>query len=795
MPTPVAVLSGGTRGFELGIFKNGSVAQGFNFPLSSNYRWWNGVEVLATQYLIYTDKYTMGSSNLADTIPVAWATPDLTDQSLINLINTLPPRVGLPSFTSLQPALDWLQGTNDFYLVKNGLENIVTTNLEVYWDAGLYGSYVGTGTQWTDLSGNNRTGTLTNSPVFNSSGVATFNFDGTDDYAITTGPNLTSQATFSCWFKTSSSQNNRYLMAMAKVLSSGNNGIDIYFEPTTIGSYLSTASSFANPKFTTNYYDGQWHMATVTFDGSNVRFYYDGILRVTSALSGSLSLDPVRNLTVGSWANGGVPVNAQIPIAQVYSLALSADQVLQNYNAQKGRFGLPTNVTNGLVAQLEAGNPSSYPGSGTIWYDISGNGNNFTLFNGASYDSTTKSMAFDGSDDYARSTNFIDLSSASATTVQWIGKQDTASQQFLWEHTPDWNSTPGGFGILMDSTGSGFQQGSWHANWYNQAARNFINLIQSTSNFFSQTHRLIPNNSLGLQDWVNTDLQTFVVGPGYPTGTSTVGNNNGFANNYTYLASRAGSSLLLDGNIGVFLMYNRALSQPEIVQNYEYYRSLYGLTGVTRNGLVLWLDAGNNQSYPTQGTTWYDISGSVFDARLLNSPTYSSDGRGSILFDGTNDIGEISLGNIPTGTQARTISVWVKYVAYGSDYYSICGYGDESSSRTFDIGIINSTQRIFLDVYGAGGIQTTNSVTPGTWFNVTGIYTGTQLKLYLNGSLETTNTFTINTASSTFKIADMAWSYPGLLNGNVGNVIFYNRALSDSEVTQNFNAQKNRYGL
>ena len=57
MPTPVAVLSGGTRGFELGIFKNGSVAQGFNFPLSSNYRWWNGIEVLATQYLIYTDKY------------------------------------------------------------------------------------------------------------------------------------------------------------------------------------------------------------------------------------------------------------------------------------------------------------------------------------------------------------------------------------------------------------------------------------------------------------------------------------------------------------------------------------------------------------------------------------------------------------------------------------------------------------------------------------------------------------------------------------------------------------------
>ena len=796
MPTPVAVLSGGTRGFELGIFKNGSVAQGFNFPLSSNYRWWNGVEVLATQYLIYTDKYTMGSSNLADTIPVAWATPDLTDQSLINLINTLPPRVGLPGFTSLQPALDWLQGTNDFYLVKNGLENIVTTNLQLYYDSGLYNSYVGTGTSVIDLSGNNRTGTLINGTGFISSGVGTFDFDGSDDYITSSlATNATNNVTIDAWFNSDNVSQAGQMIVYNGSDNGGNGfGVSINYEGSTSGNIyvLYGALSWFDTGIPVS--SGIWYHVAMTISGTSLKVYLNGLQVYTTTASNPNQPTLYTNVGRNDYSAARY-FNGKIPIARVYTSALTAQQILQNYNAQKGRFGLPTLFTDGLVVQLEAGNPSSYPGTGTVWYDISGNGNNFTLFNGASYDSTTKSMAFDGSDDYARSTNFIDLSSASATTVQWIGKQDTASQQFLWEHTPDWNSTPGGFGILMDSTGNGFQQGSWHANWYNQSARNFINLIQSTSNFFSQTHRLIPNNSLGLQDWVNTDLQTFVVGPGYPTGTSTVGNNNGFANNYTYLASRAGSSLLLDGNIGVFLMYNRALSQPEIVQNYEYYRSLYGLTGVTRNGLVLWLDAGNNQSYPTQGTTWYDISGSVFDGRLLNGPTYSTDGGGSILFEGTNDIGEISLGNIPTGTQARTISVWVKYVAYGSDYYSICGYGDESSSRTFDIGIINSTQRIFLDVYGAGGIQTTNSVTPGTWFNVTGIYTGTQLKLYLNGSLETTNTFTINTASSTFKIADMAWSYPGLLNGNVGNVIFYNRALSDSEVTQNFNAQKNRYGL
>jgi hypothetical protein len=789
MPTPVAVLSGGTRGFELGIFKNGSVAQGFNFPLSSNYRWWNGIDVLATQYLIYTDKYTMGSSNLADTIPVAWATPDLTDQSLINLINTLPPRVGLPSFTSLQPALDWLQGTNDFYLVKNGLENIVTTNLEVYWDAGLYGSYVGSGTQWTDLSGNNRNGTLTNSPVFNSSGVATFNFDGTDDYAITTGPNLTSQATFSCWFKTSSSQNNRYLMAMAKVLSSGNNGIDIYFEPTTIGSYLSTASSFANPKFTTNYYDGQWHMATVTFDGSNVRFYYDGILRVTSALSGSLSLDPVRNLTVGSWANGGVPVNAQIPIAQVYSLALSADQVLQNYNAQKGRFGLPTNVTNGLVAQLEAGNPSSYPGSGTIWYDISGNGNNFTLFNGASYDSTTKSMVFDGSDDYARSTNFIDLSSASGVTVQTISKQDNTNIYMLWEHTPDWNSNSGGFGSAVNSNGGSVSVNEFHANWNGQAARNFVNTAPSSSTFFSHTHRLIKNNQLGLQDWINTDLQTFV-GPSYPTGTSTLGNNNGFANNYTYLASRAGSAILLDGNIGVFLMYNRALSQPEIVQNYEYYRSLYGLSGVTRNGLILNLDAGNNQSYPTQGTTWYDISGSVFDATLLNGPTYTTNGGGGIARDSTDDFISAYLGGLSSTTNF-SVEVWMNInPQVGTSYNAIV------SAWNYPIGAGGWELQTYNGVIGVHPTYTV-AYTPNT--NVHIVYTqdGTTTKIYKDTVLSQTSTTSTSLNNGTIGIGNLSGQgYGGYnMNGTFYTVRVYNKTLSQSEINQNFNAQKNRYGL
>jgi hypothetical protein len=732
----------------------------------------------------------MGSSNLADTIPVAWATPDLTDQSLINLINTLPPRVGLPSFTSLQPALDWLQGTNDFYLVKNGLENIVTTNLEVYWDAGLYGSYVGTGTQWTDLSGNNRTGTLTNSPVFNSSGVATFNFDGTDDYAITTGPNLTSQATFSCWFKTSSSQNNRYLMAMAKVLSSGNNGIDIYFEPTTIGSYLSTASSFANPKFTTNYYDGQWHMATVTFDGSNARFYYDGILRVTSALSGSLSLDPIRNLTVGSWANGGVPVNAQIPIAQVYSLALSADQVLQNYNAQKGRFGIYGQVTNGQALKLDASNPASYPGSGTEWYDISGFANNAELLNGPTFSSDGGgSISFDGTDDRARIPQTNSLYGNTFTWEFWI-KFDSFPNTYsgiVWAE----GVTGGGSGLqylfsLQDNSGTRL----FHYR--------ISNTVTGWANTDTSTINFTPT------DWAHI-VWTFDNGTTkiYTQGSlfhinSTRGSYNGGTDSPIFIGGRNDSFGSLDGKYGLTNYYNRALSAPEIVQNFESKRNQFSVTGVSINNLIFWLDAGNYASYNGSGTTWYDISGNVMDTVLYNGISYSTIGGGSLSFDGADDY---SFGPI-TGPVAISgdisVAAWVKDNGNDSSSRGILGKMKAIGGYVgYGITKQDNNYKFWTAPTSTYYVQTDSSVTDGLWHYIVGVRSGSTNRIYLDGVLQSGSvTSTFSDSGEPLTIGRYYSDVDGFYwNSLIGNCQIYNRTLSGAEVLQNFNAQKNRYGL
>jgi hypothetical protein len=359
----------------------------------------------------------------------------------------------------------------------------------------------------------------------------------------------------------------------------------------------------------------------------------------------------------------------------------------------------------------------------------------------------------------------------------------------LWEHTPDWNSNSGGFGSAVNSNGGSVSVNEFHANWNGQAARNFVNTAPSSSTFFSHTHRLIKNNQLGLQDWINTDLQTFV-GPSYPTGTSTLGNNNGFANNYTYLASRAGSAILLDGNIGVFLMYNRALSQPEIVQNYEYYRSLYGLSGVTRNGLILNLDAGNNQSYPTQGTTWYDISGSVFDATLLNGPTYTTNGGGGIARDSTDDFISAYLGGLSSTTNF-SVEVWMNInPQVGTSYNAIV------SAWNYPIGAGGWELQTYNGVIGVHPTYTV-AYTPNT--NVHIVYTqdGTTTKIYKDTVLSQTSTTSTSLNNGTIGIGNLSGQgYGGYnMNGTFYTVRVYNKTLSQSEINQNFNAQKNRYGL
>ena len=211
---------------------------------------------------------------------------------------------------------------------------------------------------------------------------------------------------------------------------------------------------------------------------------------------------------------------------------------------------------------------------------------------------------------------------------------------------------------------------------------------------------------------------------------------------------------------------------------------------IVTNGLVLNLDAAQRRSYPTTGTTWTDLSGSGNNGTLTNGPTFDSGNGGSILFDGTNDYVSGSLSSINTWTMSiwylsKNISGALVYYPFSCLASTGLGFGG-----TFDV----NTQNRWFFFDGANIFSNSNtSVVINTWYNLVVTKTSTSYNLYTNGNLSISGTgldlsYTLYNLGSR---ADGVW----YVNGNIAQASIYNRVLSATEVTQNFNAVKSRFGL
>jgi hypothetical protein len=411
----ISYLTGSTS-YQTGMVKRGTMGANMAPLLTGNFRWWNKVDALSTQYLIYTDSYTTERTDQANSVPVCWSTPDLNDQSLVNLINTIPERVGDFAFTNINPALYWLQNTNKYFLLKNGYENIVTDGLVLNLDAGWYDSYPAAGSTWTDLSGEGNNGTLINGTSFSTDGQGSISFDGLDAYVnVNSNANILSKTAYTktAWFyPTSFSTNNNinsggfsgqhaFWLAGSNRLNSGHNGQ----WSTVVG--------------TTELSLNTWYFGAVTFDTTNGwKLYLNGTQESTS--SSTTTFTGNGEILIGSFAGGNL-FTGRIAGTQVYSKVLTASEILQNYNAQKTRFGLTgtTISQTDLMFHVDANNPISYSGGGNMWYDISGNNYDFTLVNSPVYTThnNAKTFNFSGSDDYAIRNGPIRYDVGTAATI------------------------------------------------------------------------------------------------------------------------------------------------------------------------------------------------------------------------------------------------------------------------------------------------------------------------------------------------------------------------------------------
>jgi hypothetical protein len=220
---------------------------------------------------------------------------------------------------------------------------------------------------------------------------------------------------------------------------------------------------------------------------------------------------------------------------------------------------------------------------------------------------------------------------------------------------------------------------------------------------------------------------------------------------------------------------------------------------IITDGLVFSLDAANPRCYSGSGTSSNSLIGGI-GATLINGVGFTSTNNGYFSFDGSNDY--IDFGNDSSlsaigGNSNVTASAWVYYTAYG-------GGGQPYSVITVKgfpwTWLLENLSNTFSFRISAGGadvrVSDTSTHLLNTWYNVVGTYDGANMRIYVNGVLKNTRaqTGTLGTNTITAKIG----TYQGTnynLTGRIAQVQIFNKALSATEVRQNYNATKRRYGL
>ena len=227
--------------------------------------------------------------------------------------------------------------------------------------------------------------------------------------------------------------------------------------------------------------------------------------------------------------------------------------------------------------------------------------------------------------------------------------------------------------------------------------------------------------------------------------------------------------------------------------------------GIVTNGLVLNLDAAKTDSYPGTGTTWRDLSGRGNNGTLTNGPTFSGIGKqASIVFDGVDDF--VNCGNtsaLNMGSGDFTLDLFFK--ATGSSDFRVLlqkGNAGIGGNRGYRLRIeSNNTIQMVLTANSEQTVTTT-PIVYNSYYNVCATKSTNGLRIYLNGILsgtnltsppgttDSSNIFIIG-SSDNFSSPSQLWPF----RGDIPSVKIYNRALTQTEITQNFNALRGRYGI
>ena len=500
---------------------------------------------------------------------------------------------------------------------------------------------------------------------------------------------------------------------------------------------------------------GQWAHVGFTFDGTNIKIFYNGENVYTYNFPGDIRTSTGTPVYLGASYGGGEIFAGKLDESRIYNRALSGKEVRDLYNWAPGPVGY-WNMDEG---------------TGTNLYDRSGNGNNSSSFSGSpswSNGKFGKSLSLNGSS-YISIPDSTSLNPTNAITVNaWVKPSNTSNN-----------------GIIAKSNTCG---GGLNNGWVFELISSKLSvwIYGITTGWVSGTVN-VPTGQFSYVTFTYTSgVVSFYVNGVFDSQTS-VTNASLPVNAVSLLIGNQGACNLFNGNIDDVRIYNYARSAKQITEDMNAGHPVGG-SPVGSQVAYYKLDEG-------YGTTVQDSSPNDFDATLYNTPTWSNNGKfGKALdFDPASSenlqVANTSNRIIPSGNTAFTSSMWIN-----SDSVTTATVKSVMTNETYTVsgfryGINSSSKLQFWSTESGGttDLTSTTTLSTGTWYYIVMAYDGSSAKLYINGKLEATDTsasIVSNTNNITIANAIGGKEY---FDGKIDEIKFYTSALTEDEIKLDYN--------
>jgi len=210
---------------------------------------------------------------------------------------------------------------------------------------------------------------------------------------------------------------------------------------------------------------------------------------------------------------------------------------------------------------------------------------------------------------------------------------------------------------------------------------------------------------------------------------------------------------------------------------------------IVTDGLVFCADAANKDSYPKSGTTVTDIISNNI-CTMAASGMYNSSNVGVFVFDATGDYMTVPDSSTMRFNNNVTLSAWI-YPTTTDTYRNILNKRGTSTGQQYSFFLVDNNKLDFDD--GGAHRYSTGTISPNVWTNVVASVSAGSLDFYINGELDSSGQSTNPTQDTSITYIGRKFNGANIFAGEMGPIMIYHKGLSASEVTQNYNALKNRF--